>query len=34
MVSDERRAKPRINATRVAMPEAADTKFCTVRASI
>ena len=29
-----RRAKPRISATRTAMPVAAETKFCTVRPSI
>ena len=29
-----RRANPLVNATRIAMPVAADTKFCTVRPSI
>ncbi len=33
-VAAERRAKPRISATSVAMPAAADTKFCTVSPSI
>jgi hypothetical protein len=34
MVADERRVNPRTRATSTAMPTAADTKFCTVRASI
>ena len=34
IVADDRRAKPRTKAIAIAIPAAADTKFCTVSATI